>query len=366
MKRKKILGAALGNCVHVAGVMSFLRLAAETGSETHFLGPATPIVDIVSAAQEWRPDVLAVSYRLTPEVFIVLLKELQGALIEAGLKNVELVFGGTPPVAEIARKSGVFSRVFSGEDGPAEVLGYLNDEDVVGEDSIPPQSLMGRVKCRRPFPLIRHHFGLPDMESTLAGIQKIARARVVDVISIGPDQNAQNAFFRPEDMDPLQDGAGGVAVRTPEDMRALYAASRAGNYPLLRCYSGTRDLLKWAQMNIETINNAWAAVPLCWYNALDGRSIRPPVESIAENLEVMAWHGAKGLPVEVNESHHWSLRQAPDAVAVAAAYLAALNAKTQGVKTYIAQYMFNTPYGTSYPCDLAKMLAKRELIEMLL
>lgn len=365
MKNKKILGAALGNCVHVAGIMSFLRLAEETGAETHFLGPATPISDIVSAAQEWRPDVLAVSYRLTPEVFTALLKELQGALAEAGLTGVELVFGGTPPVADIARKSGAFSRVFSGEDGPAEVLGYLNGERVSGEDAIPPQSLQARVNSRRPYPLIRHHFGLPDMESTLAGIQKIARARVVDVISIGPDQNAQNAFFRPEDMDPLQHGAGGVPVRTAEDMRSLYAASRAGNYPLLRCYSGTRDLLRWAQMNIDTISNAWAAVPLCWYNALDGRSNRPPSESIAENLQVMAWHGARDIPVEVNESHHWSLRQAPDAVAVAAAYLAALNAKAQGVKTYIAQYMFNTPYGTSYTCDLAKMLAKRELIEAL-
>jgi methylmalonyl-CoA mutase cobalamin-binding subunit len=366
MKTKKILGAALGNCVHVAGVMSFLRLAEETGAETHFLGPATPIADIVSAAQEWRPDVLAVSYRLTPEVFVALLKELQGALTEAGLGDIELVFGGTPPVAEIAKKSGVFTRVFSGEDGPAEVLGYLNGEDTSGEDAIPPQTLLARVKSRRPYPLLRHHFGLPDMESTLAGIQKIARARVVDVISIGPDQNAQNAFFRPEDQDPMQDGAGGVPVRTLEDMRSLYAASRAGNYPLLRCYSGTRDLLSWAQMNIDTINNAWAAVPLCWYNALDGRSNRPPAESIPENLEVMAWHGARDIPVEVNESHHWSLRQAPDSIAVAAAYLAALNAKAQGVKTYIAQYMFNTPYGTSYPCDLAKMLAKKQLIEELI
>ena len=318
---KKILGAALGNCVHVAGVMSFLRLAEETGAETHFLGPATPISDIVAAAQEWRPDILAVSYRLTPDVFAALLKELRGALAEAGLTSLEMIFGGTPPVAEIARTSKLFARVFSGEDGPAEVLGYLHGESITGEEGIPPQTLLGRVNSRRPYPLVRHHFGLPDMDSTLAGIQKIARAKVVDIISIGPDQNAQAAFFRPEDMDPVQHGAGGVPVRTIEDMRALHAASRAGNYPLLRCYSGTRDLLKWAQMNLDTIHNAWAAVPLCWYNALDGRSDRPPAESIAENLAVMAWHGERNIPVEVNESHHWSLRQAPDAVAGAAAYL---------------------------------------------
>jgi hypothetical protein len=79
----------------------------------------------------------------------------------------------------------------------------------------------------------------------------------------------------------------------------------------------------------------------------------------------MAWHAERGIPVEVNEAHHWSLREAPDAVAVVAAYLAALNAKQQGVKTYVAQYMFNTPLGTSYINDIAKMLAKRDLIESL-
>ena len=196
-------------------------------------------------------------------------------------------------------------------------------------------------------------------------MRTIANAKVLDIISLGPDQNAQCSFFRPQEMDPLQHGAGGVPVRTPADLAALYAASRTGNYPLLRCYSGTRDLLQWAALSRETINNAWAAVPLCWYNVLDGRSDRLPTESIPENLAVMAWHAERGIPVEVNEAHHWSLREAPDVIAVVAAYLAAQNAKQQGVKTYVAQYMFNTPMGTSYRNDLAKMLAKRDLIESL-
>lgn len=361
--RKKILAASLGNCVHVAGVLAFLRLAEDAGFDTHFLGPATPIADIISACLEWRPDVLAVSYRLTPEVAEVLFRELRGALAEAGLMQIELICGGTPPVAEVARQSDMFGRVFGGEDGPQEVLAFLRGNEATKIISILPQQLLDRVKHFAPYPLLRHHFGLPDLEQTIAGVKQIADAKVVDIISIGPDQNAQAAFFRPQEMDPLQHGAGGVPVRSAEHLSALYAASRTGNYPLMRCYSGTRDLLQWAQMNRETINNAWAAVPLCWYNALDGRSNRPPLESIPENLGVMAWHAERDIPVEVNEAHHWSLREAPDAVAVAAAYLAALNAKQQGVKTYVAQYMFNTPFGTSYNADLAKMLAKRDLIE---
>jgi hypothetical protein len=79
----------------------------------------------------------------------------------------------------------------------------------------------------------------------------------------------------------------------------------------------------------------------------------------------MKWHAEKDIPVEVNESHHWSLRYSPDSIAVAAAYLAAYNAKMMGVKVYISQYMFNTPAETSFTMDLAKMMAKVELIESL-
>jgi hypothetical protein len=106
-------------------------------------------------------------------------------------------------------------------------------------------------------------------------------------------------------------------------------------------------------------------VPLCWYNELDNRSERKLEESIAENQAVMKWHADRDIPVEVNESHHWSLRYSPDSVAVAAAFIAAYNAKKTGVKTYISQYMFNTPAETSFTMDLAKMLAKIELIESL-
>ncbi|HEY8414945.1 MAG TPA: methionine synthase, partial [Thermaerobacter sp.] len=207
-----------------------------------------------------------------------------------------------------------------------------------------------------------HHFGLPSVEETIRGVAEIAEARCLDVISLGTDQNAQEHFFRPEEMDPDQHGAGGVPVRTPDDLRAIYQASRRGNYPLMRCYSGTRDTLKWAEMLKETINNAWCAVPLFWYSQLDGRSQRPLDQSIAEAQELMRWHARHGIPVEMNESHHWSLRDAHDTVAVVAAFLAAYNARQAGVRTYVQQLMFNNPPGTSFKMDLAKMLAKLELV----
>ncbi len=188
---------------------------------------------------------------------------------------------------------------------------------------------------------------------------------MLDIISLGPDQNAQENFFHPEKMDPEQDGAGGVPVRNASDFEALYAASRSGNYPLMRCYSGTQNVIEFGKMLLETIHNAWTAIPLCWYNVLDRRGPRTIEQSMNEAKKAMAWHAKRNVPVEVNESHHWSLRHAPDVIAVATAYLAALNAKHVGVKDYIAQYMFNTPAATSAAMDLGKMLAKVTLIESL-
>jgi len=364
-RSRSVLGAAIGDCVHVAGLLHFLRIAEDEGYETTFMGAGIPIKDLVGAIVESDPGLVAVSYRLTPEVAARLLAELRDAVSEAGLSHKRYVFGGTLPVCRVAEQVGLFEAIFSGHSQVDEVIAYLRGERREHERERYPESLVERIRAKYPYPLIRHHFGLPSLKETVAGVRRIAESRVLDVISLGPDQNAQACFFRQEEMDHAQDGAGGVPVRSPDDFRALYAASRRGNYPLMRSYSGTRDLIKMAEVLHESIHNAWAAVPLCWYNELDGRGRRRLVEGIREGQETMRWHAARGIPVEVNEAHHWSLRDAHDTVAVAMAYLAAYNAKAAGVRHYVAQYMFDTPPGTSPAMDLAKMLAKVELIESL-
>jgi hypothetical protein len=82
-------------------------------------------------------------------------------------------------------------------------------------------------------------------------------------------------------------------------------------------------------------------------------------------MDNIAWYGKQGIPVEVNEPHHWSLRQAHDTIAVASAFWSAFIAKSMGVQYYIAQLMMNTPLGTSPAMDLAKMWAKLALVESL-
>ncbi|HAD07623.1 MAG TPA: methionine synthase [Anaerolineaceae bacterium] len=363
---KTVVAGALGECVHVAGVSNFLRLAEMAGWRTVFLGPAVSVKEFINAAIRENADLIGVSYRLTPETGERLLGEFAEAADELRSKGVRFAFAGTPPVAERARKLGFFEKIFDGSELTEDTLAYLRGESYSQSGPISfPQTTVERRLWKAPFPLLRHHFGLPSLEETRIGIQKIAEARVLDVISLGIDQDAQENFFHPERQDPRRKGAGGVPVRSAEDYRALYQASRTGNYPLLRTYSGTDDFIRLAELYIETINNAWCAIPLFWFNQMDGRGPWDLAGSIREHQQVMAWYGERNIPVELNEPHHWGMRDAPDVVYVVSAYLSAYNAKAFGVKDYIAQMMFNSPPGTSDAMDLAKMLAILELIQPL-
>jgi len=365
LSNRRILGAAIGDCVHVGGVVRFLQMGEQLGFEVKCLGPATPIDELIQAAIEWEPEIVAVGYRLTPQSGRRVLEQLKTAAEAEGQAHRRWILGCTDPVADHARKLGFFEAIFGGSTEFQALVDLLRGVRTVAEGGMPPQTLVDRINWKSPSPLIRHHYGQPTVATTIEGINQIAAAGALDIVSLGTDQNAQEHFFRPDQMDPREDGAGGVPVRTPDDLLALYSASRFGNYPLVRCYSGTRDQLLWANMLHQTINNAWCAIPLFWYSRLDGRSQRPLVESIPEVQSVMRWHGERGIPLESNESHHWSLRDAPDTIAVAAAYIAAYNAKRAGVRDYVQQMMWNNPPLTSPRMDLAKMLAKLELVESL-
>lgn len=360
---KTVVAAALGECVHVAGVINFLRLAEMAGWRTVFLGPAVSSEDVIAAARQEQAALVAVSYRLTPETGARLLNEFAEAAGKLRSTGVRFIFGGTPPVAERALTNGFFERVFDGRQPVEEILAYLRGK-AHREETITdyPQTLLERIRWKAPYPVLRHHFGLPTMEKTLAGITQIAASRLLDVISLGTDQEAQENFFHPERQNPRRTGAGGVPVRTPDDFRRLYQAGQTGNFPLLRTYAGTDDFIRLAAMYVETINNAWCAIPLFWFNRMDGRGPWDLEGSIREHQKLMRWHGEREIPVELNEPHHWGMRDAPDVVFVTSAYLSAYNAKACGVQDYVAQLMFNSPPGLSDTMDLAKMLAILEMI----
>ncbi|WP_025640206.1 methionine synthase [Schnuerera ultunensis] len=361
---RKILACTIGNCVHVAGTMNFLSLAEKEGYDPEFLGIGISIDQLIKNIKMTKPEMVALSYRLTPEPLVEILEELKARIREEKLEEITWLFGGTEPTGKVAERSEIFNKIFYGYEDIDEVIWYLKGKEYT-EDEEYPKDLISRINSKYPYPILRHHLGLPTIEDTVEAIEKVAESKVLDVISIAPDQNAQEFFFDQGKMDKRLDGAGGVPLRTEDDFRKLYEAAQRGNYPLLRSYSGTKNIIKFSGMLQDTIDNAWCAVPLFWYSELDKRGPRKLKDAIKENQEVMKWHGERNIPVEVNDPHHWSLRDAHDAIGVADAYLVAYNAKQMGVKNYVAQYMFNVPAFISPEMDLAKMLAKIHLVESL-
>lgn len=364
MSNKLIIGAAIGNCVHVAGVVHFLELAKQEGYSVKFLGPAISVENLFKSIELYKPDLVAIGYRLTPENVKNILNEIvkRASLLKF---NIKWIFGGTKLVADIAEKYNFFDYVSNGYDEINDVVKYLRGKSEDNNKEFYSQDLLERIKDNAPYPLLRHHFGRPSLKETLDGVKLIAESKALDVISLGPDQNAQEYFFRQNDMCEEFFGAGGVPIRSKNDLISLKTASQCGNYPLMRCYSGTQDLLLYGKMLKNTIDNAWAAIPLSWYNELDGRSSRTLEESMKESFEVIKWHAENNIPVEINEPHHWGLRDSHDVIPVVMAFISAYNAKKLGVRNYISQYMFNNPNGLSFSMDLAKVLAMNELVESL-
>lgn len=355
--------ASIGNCVHAAGIYNFSVLARKEGYQVEYMGSAVPIKELVGGIIEFKPHVVALSYRLSEEGAFYLLKELEGIIREQGFEDMIFIFGGTVETAKAARKFSYIRKVFDGSEDISESIIYLrNMEKEHTEEEIPPQTLGERIAWKKPFPIIRHHIGLETLEDTYEHIKILAESRLLDVISLAPDQNAQEHYFQQDQMPKGEDGAGGVPIRNEEHLRWMYEATRRGNFPMMRCYSGTRDLYPFSKILKDTVNNAWAAIPLTWYSQLDRRSDRELLRAIRENMEAIAYNAEMGVPVEMNESHQWALRYCSDVIEVAISVITAKVAKHLGVKEMVMQYMLANPPSISPLMDLAKMQAKIDLM----
>jgi len=144
-KTKTIIAGALGECVHVAGVTNFLRLAESVCWRTVFLGLAVSVETTISAAQ----------------------REGAEAASELHERGIRFAFGGTPPVVERVRQIGFFERLFDGSEPSAAVLAYLKGQqgEALSEADF-PQATIERIKRKSPYPILCH-FGLPTMEATI-------------------------------------------------------------------------------------------------------------------------------------------------------------------------------------------------------
>jgi len=415
-KKRRVLAGSIGDCVHSLGVETFAEWMEDRGEGYMAvkLGPAVPIEDVINKIRESRPEVVAISMRLGD----LHVDKLIGEFIEKAAKHrllpresgIRYAFGGLRPAANLVRAmtslpvlEDKFSSPQDGHFDLDQIAENYGDIDafqgffsLVVDDFITMQeleafaqgravieteqeiqwadTLLERVHQVRELenrPIIRAHIGVAadSIEPTVEAVEKMADAECLEIVSLAPDQPAQEylaKFVRgEEDPDKYLKGQGGVPIRSKEDLRRLKEATQRGNYPMTRIYSGTDELVELAKLFEDSFQMPFPAVPIFFYNELDGRGPISIHDSLDEHFEVMRWWAKRNKAVEINDPHQWQLRNSTDDLLVTDHVVAGVVALKMGIKHYVMQMMYDLPPGTSGLNDLAKFQAAYELIEPL-
>ena len=415
-KRRRVMVGAIGKCVHNLGVEGFADWLQDLELDyvSVKLGPAVPIPEVVNKIREARPEVVGISMRLGDLHVDKLITEFVETASKYGLhpreSGIRYCFGGLRTAANLVRamtqlplERDEFSppdeRHYDLEKVAEEYAGkpfFDHFFEVVADEYITMEELerfargqpvhgateqvkwsdflderMRQVRERENRPIIRAHIGIAaeTIEPTIAGIEKLADAGVLEIVSLAPDQTSQEMlakFIRGED-DPSKylAGQGGAPIRSIDDLRRLKAATQRGNYPMSRIYTGTDELLELAKLWQEQLNSCFPAVPIFFYNQMDGRGPISIHDSFREHFDTIRYWASVDKPCEINDPHQWGLRYASDDMQVADHVLCGIMALKLGIKRYVMQMMFELPPEISALDDLAKMKAAYELIEPL-
>lgn len=216
-------------------------------------------------------------------------------------------------------------------------------------------------------PVIRAHSGpysdSKSREECLAEYniwcKELAREGLLDVLSIGSSQLSQSNFG--EKWGDKLNG-GGVPVNSFKEYEDIWKASRP---MLVRTYSGTSRVRELAEIYEKSINIAWHALSLWWFDELDGRGPNCLYDNLCEHIDAIRYISTTNKPVETNVSHHFAFRGADDITYIVSGFLAAKTAKEYGTKSFVLQNMLNTPRSTWGIQDLAKSRTLLKLIKEL-
>ena len=415
-KKRRVLVGSIGDCVHSLGVETFAEWMEDRsdGYMAVKLGPAVPIENVINKIRESRPEVVAISMRLGDLHVDKLISEFVLAAAKYHLlprdSGIRYAFGGLRPAANLVRAmtglmvlddkfsspedrnydldeitenygdieafQGFFALVVDDFTSMEELESFARDKIVDQElqEIEWANTLLGRVNQVRKLenrPIIRAHIGIAadSIEPTVEAIEVIADSECLEIISLAPDQPSQEylaKFVRgEEDPDNYLKGQGGVPIRSKEDLWRLKQATQRGNFPMTRIYSGTDELMELAKLFEDSFRMPFPAVPIFFYNELDGRGPISIRDSLDEHFEVMRWWAARDKAVEINDPHQWQLRNSTDDLLVTDHVVSGIVALKMGIKDYVMQMMFDLPPGTSGLNDLAKFQAAYELIEPL-
>jgi uncharacterized protein (TIGR01319 family) len=414
--KRRVMVGAIGKCVHNLGVETFANWMQDLdqGYVAIKLGPAVPIREVVNKIREARPEVVGVSMRLGDLHVDKLIGEFIEMVTKYGLhprdSGIRYSFGGLRPAANLVRAMTglpIEEDRFLREDEKhydleAVAKEYAQKKDFQGffklvvddfvtmgelEDFAQRRSAgygfqellwsdylverIRQVRERENRPVIRAHIGIAaeTIEPTIEAIEKLADAGAFEIVSLAPDQTSQELlakFIRgEEDPGKYLSGQGGAPIRTIEDLERLKSATQRGNFPMTRIYTGTDELVDLAQLWEEHLNICFPAVPIFFYNELDGRGPISIRDGFDEHFRTIEYWAEQGKPLEINDPHQWGLRYATDDMQVTDHVLCSVIALKKGIKNYVMQMMFELPPEISALDDLAKMKAAYELAEPL-
>lgn len=216
-------------------------------------------------------------------------------------------------------------------------------------------------------PLTRAHSGpySPDLSRTecvreyIEWCRKLAKDGFLDILSIGASQLSQSNFG--EKWDNKVNG-GGVPINSAEEYQKIWQAAQP---MLVRTYSATKNIKRMAQLYENTINIAWHALSLWWFDELDGRGPNSLYNNLQEHIETLKYIATTSKPVEMNVPHHFAFRGCDDVTYIVSTYISAKMAKLAGNKLFILQNMLNTPRSTWGVQDLAKSRVLLKIVKEL-
>ena len=229
-------------------------------------------------------------------------------------------------------------------------------------------SLTKRIAANRKksiLPLTRVHVGpyqpnyIEAKKEFLSWLHTLSSSSLLDIVSVGSSQLSQSDFGTNWGERP---NGGGVPINSEKDLSDIWQAARP---MLVRTYSATRNVPQMAGVYERTINIAWHALSLWWFNNIDGRGPNSVLENLKQHFEALKVIAQHGKPFEPNIPHHFSFRGGDDYTYVLSAYLAALLAKKMGIRYFVLQTMLNTPKYTWGVQDLAKARSLLKLVREL-
>lgn len=414
MRNRFFVATSLANDPHTEGMHNASKIAAFGGVGSYILPPSLDYTPFYEAVDRYKPRYIGLSYRQNEEVAVAELFKVVNYFYTSGLikpdDDVKIQFAGLPKTIRImedkinelplkvilcqnshkvldrvtetvdffeitTNRSEIINQVYE-ELVPKgiEIFDQLADEAVRNDDykNEPPlvvptvsacNDYITRIK-ESEFPVLRSHFGIPapDIKPTVEGIKELSNARVLDEVSLGSSDLSQRYFGHPEKFLELKND-GGVPYKDFNDLVALYQASRFGNFPGVKPYCHVNDLVGFVHQCLDAgmLRGAHQAVPLFWFNELDGRGSATVRENIKEHFACVCELAKEGIPVEMNDPNQWSSRWAHDTVIVTSYALVSAVMTMCGVQNMILQMQFNKPKETGDYADLAKMSAGMEM-----